>query len=163
MGLLDKFFNKKPEVVQIQICGVDVSINNKQDALNYAKTLTLEGKSLTKKVNSTSNPRIFFENYLELINNTKNLSKLEKYVEFNGTPPSETLNRLMQQKDNETTFMLHRFYDDVQNQVDSLKTEKAKLNTINKNFDNLSKYDSEMSETNIKLYKSFYDKLINNL
>lgn len=164
MGLLDKIFNKKePKIVDIEIGGIKITINNQKDAIVYAERFLKECNTLTKQVNTTKNPRIFFENYSVLINITKNLCNLETFVNFQEQSPVATLNYLTSIKERETTFMLQRFVEDIQNQIDKLKTDKAKINTINKAFDNLSKYNEEMTQNNISLYKNYYTKLINNI
>lgn len=164
MGLFGKIFNKKePQTVQIQIGGIDITVSNQQEAREYAERFLKDCKTLTKQINTTKNPRIFFEGYSELINITHNLCNLEYFVNFQGQSPTSTLSYLSTSKERETTFMLQRFVEDLQKQTDKLKTDKAKINTINKAFANLSKYDNAMTDKNIDFYKNNYNKLLNNI
>ena len=59
--------------------------------------------------------------------------------------------------------MLQRFVENLQKQTDKLKTDKAKINTINNAFANLSKYDNAMTDKNIDFCKNNYNKLLNNI
>lgn len=155
------FFNKKQAILNLD--GALVYVKNKSQAGFYAQQLLKQCQDSTNIVNRTKTPRVFFERYDLLIKNTDNLVQLEQFIKFKGLAPYTQLKELKNLKETQTNMMIERFVEDIQNQIDKLKTDKAKINTINKAFDNLSKYNEEMTQNNISLYKNYYTKLINNI
>ena len=87
MRLID-FFNK---TTNINIDGTIIKISNKKEAEFYANQFLKHCNESTKIVNTTANPKIFFERYSILLHETKNLSNLERFLKFKGRTPSSTL------------------------------------------------------------------------
>jgi hypothetical protein len=114
-----------------------------------------------KILNETANPDTFFSRYDFLIERINNLISSEKYVYFTGERPNDMLEKLNSQIDKAVYEMILRNYSATIKKVKSLKTEKAKLNSIEKFKDEFIKFENKMSERNVITYKGLYSKLIN--
>ena len=159
MRLLN-FFNK---TTNINIGGTIIKISNKKEAEFYANQFLKHCNESTKIVNTTANPKVFFERYSFLLHETKNLSNLEIFLKFKGRTPSSTLVYLIQSKERETNLMISRAWESLDIKLKKLKTKRGKENRINNLYFEFQSYLNEMSKTNIDLCKSYYNTFINGI
>lgn len=142
---------------------VIVEVHNKKEAEFYAKQFLKHCKDSSNLVNHTKKPKVFFERYSLLIRETENLAKLELFLNFKGTLPSQNVIYLNQSKKQETNLMIERAYEDLQQKIDNLKTTSAKENTVNKLYKELELFNTEMTQKNIDLYNKYNSEFINQI
>lgn len=157
-----KIFNKKNKSIFINIDNTIVTVKDKAQANLYANQLLKICYESTSIINKTKNPKIFFERYNLLIEETTSLAKLETFLKFKGTLPSIQLENLKIKKEQETNSMIARCFEDLNNKISELKTDKAKITNIQKTYDDLRNFEQEMTANNIELYTKYYENLINN-
>lgn len=157
MGL----FNRK--VATINIGKTIVKVHNKSEAEFYVQQFLKHCYESTELVNTTKNPRVFFERYDFLIKQTENLAKLEIFVKFSGRKPSDTLIYLNQIRENETNLMIGRAWENLNIKLSKLKTNKGKENAINKLMAEFQQYLDKMTKSNIDLCTSYYNTFISNI
>ena len=158
-SIFDIFKSNKSNVAILNLNGVSVTVNNKNQAEMYAEQIIKHCEESTNLVNNTKSPRVFFERYSFLILETENLVQLKPFIKLNGTDPSQLLINLNNSKEEETNLMINRFFEDLNSKIDNLKTENAKIKHIEKAFNELSSFDNEMTKNNINLYKNYLNKL----
>ncbi len=158
MGL----FNHKQKNVFLNMGGRLVPVTNKKEAEFYAQQFLKHCTESVEIVNHTKNPRVYFERYNFILENTNNLIQLEGMLKFNNTLPSVQLQKLLESKEESTNLMIARCFDDLNNKISKLKTDKTKINNIQKVYDELSFYENEMTSKNIDLCNRYYKTFMSN-
>lgn len=158
MGL----FNRKFAIINIDQNAV-IKVHNKIEAEFYAKQFLKHCYESKDLVNNTKNPRVFFERYDYLINQTENLAELEVFLKFTGQKPSDKLVYLKQVREKETGTMIRRVWENLDTKLLKLKTTKGKENAINKIFKEFMLYSDKMTKSNIDLCNSYYKTFLSNI
>lgn len=104
--------------------------------------------------NATKNPEVFFKRYDIVEQQLEVLSKLEKFVRFNGDHPSLKLSEVRCIKQAEIAKMIERVWEDTLDKASKLKTEKGKASKINAFRDEMDKYSNFMNDSNIEKYEA---------
>lgn len=147
--------------VEIDVDGTQIQVHNKKEAEFYSADMLRIVNDCANLVNTTKNPHVFFSRYNLLIDKLENLSKLECFNCFTGTPPAQNLADILQKKELTINDFINRFYDDTLLQISKLKTEKAKEKRIENFHNELSKFNDYMLPENIEKYISMYETLLN--
>ena len=159
MGIFN-FLNKK---ITINIDeNTTVIVHNKKEADFYASGMLKIANDCANLVNTTKKPDVFFMRYNLLINKLENMAKLEPFKCFNGAQPSQNLANILNKKELTINDFIDRFYNDTLEQINKLKTEKAKEKRIENFYNELSKYNDYMLLNNIEKYISMYENLLKN-
>lgn len=108
----------------------------------------------TNLVNTTTKPEVFFFRYDLLVETVSNLASVEHFVKFNGTKPSKHLREYQASRDEQEKLFILRAYEKATNDAKKLKTEKGRLNKIQKLFNELDKYCSRLSSENRQLLEA---------
>lgn len=124
MGILN-LFTKKPVNINIDEYTI-VTVHNKKEAEFYVAGMLKIANDCANLVNTTKNTDVFFTRYNLLIDKLKNMAKLEHFKCFNDTLPSKNLANILDKKDLTINDFIDRFYNDTLEQINKLKTEKAK-------------------------------------
>ena len=132
----------------------------RKEAVMYAPGWLKIVKDCIRLVNSTKNPKVFFERYNLLIDNMKKLAQCERYVHFSGDKPSISLVEFRNKKNLTINDFIDRYFDDTKNKIQKLTTNKAKLNNANKFYNSLQAYYPEMSADNIDNIENKYKTLL---
>lgn len=103
----------------------------------------------TDLINSTKKPDVFFFRYEFLIETVNKLVGMEKYLKFNRDKPSDLLNQINEKRIYTINDFIDRFYEDILNQINKLKTDKAKQKRINGFYTSLYPFFSQMEKENI--------------
>lgn len=111
-------------------------------------------------VNTTKNPKVFFERYELLVKTLQKLSGMQHSVSFSGTKPSAMLSQIQSKRVATITDFINRYYADVLDKITTLKTAKAKQNKVETFFHSLEEYSGEMPNECVKLYTDIYAHLL---
>jgi hypothetical protein len=101
-----------------------------------------------KLVNETVRPEVFFDRYDLLLEMIRNMSTKERIVKFIGKKPSRLLAEYTAMREEMEGKFIDRAYYAAREKSFSLKTEKGKLNSMNKFFEKMAEYGSRMSKRN---------------
>ncbi len=154
MGLFNLF--KKPSV-RIKLDGeFYITIHNRQEGEFYAAQMLKIVNDCANLINTTKNPKVFFERYDLLIEKLKQLSKLECLVHFRGNTPSKDLKQTLNKKAFTINDFIDRYYQDTIEKIKSLKTIQAKQKRIENFYQNLFYYNDCMLPVNIEKYTNLY-------
>lgn len=125
MGLFSKLFNSiEPAIINLD--GQIVSVYNRKEAEFYGSQSLRIVNDCANLVNTTKNPKVFFERYNLLIKELENLSKLERFNCFSGSLPSHDLQETLSKKSFTINDFIDRYYQDTIDKIKKLKTQKAK-------------------------------------
>lgn len=166
MGLFDVFISqkRKEELLLLQ----KVLVENSPDKLIYSEKQlkALANKSAKdslriandciKILQTTVKPDVFFDRLQLFTWHTSNLALLEKYISFSGASPKEVFSVLISEKQECIGEFLVRYFCQVLDKADSLKTAKGKLNQYQKFYDSLKPYFAEMNAENINYIETKY-------
>ena len=124
----------------------------KEQAKEQANQLLKIIKDCVELVNTTVNPDVFFNRYNLMLEHIEKLSGLECTGIFENSPelPSQAFVRVEEQFSAATNDFLDRSFENAKKQADTLKTDKGKINAINRYFDNMEKYIVYMSGESIE-------------
>ena len=110
-------------------------------------------------VNTTNDPRVFFQRYELMMDKLYNLSMLERTVSFSGTRPSVMLRDIQSKRNSETNTFLSRYLQRMKEESEAMKTDKAKIKKIDTLYASLMVHSYAMDESNLDYFKSGYAKL----
>lgn len=108
-------------------------------------------RDCTNLVNKTTNPEVFFSRYDLLIEQYRNLAGIEHLVKFSGTKPSAQLRNVIASREHETELFLKRAFDKLTQDINKLKTAKAKGNRVDAFFSKMECYKDYLTPSNIAL------------
>ncbi len=114
-------------------------------------------------VNTSKNPRVFFERLLSLHQLLKALANMEKTIRFSGELPSQALRRIEQNRGLTINNFLDRYYQETAYQISLRKTQKAKENNVRLFWDSLCRYQPLMTSENIARMNELYHVLENSV
>lgn len=137
-----------------------VTVRNKNEAYFYSSNMLRIVSDSANLVNTTKNPKVFFERYNLLINKLENLSKLEKFNCFAGKSPSSNLKEILNKREITINDFLNRYCEDTLNKIHSLKTVSSKRKKVDIFFNSIKKYEKFMTDNNIQTYQFLYEKLL---
>lgn len=113
-------------------------------------------------INTTKNPKVFFERYNLLISITNELITVEKKYKFNSEKPSQFKYKLKEKEIYTINDFINRYYNSIINKINTLKTEKGKNNTVKKFIDDIEIYYNYLNNENLTLINNLYNSLIDN-
>ena len=157
MGLLKNILDSM-QPVTLTFDNTTVKVHNKKEAKFYAQQFLKISNDCAYLVNNTKNPKVFFERYQLLLEQLELLSKLEKFKCFSGKKPSKNLKEILDNKEATFNDFIERYYTDILNKIDKLKTQNAKNKKLDSFFNELSKYNDLMTLNNIQRYTNLYEK-----
>ncbi len=137
-----------------------VTVHNKNEAYFYSSNMLRIASDCANLVNTTKNPKVFFERYNLLINKLENLSKLEKFNCFAGKSPSNNLKEVLNKSELTINDFLNRYCEDTLNKICDLKTVSSKKKKVDNFFSSLKKYETFMTDNNIQTYQFLYEKML---
>ena len=154
------FFNLFNTSVSIQIDESNVvTVHNRKEAEFYAAGMLKIAFDCANLINTTKNPKVFFERYNLLIEKFENLSKIERFGCFKGKLPSQNLKEILGKKENTINDFIDRYYNETLSKFNSLKTEKAKLSCIDAFCNGLNYYKHYLSEDSLNKYNELCSSL----
>lgn len=160
MGLFSKLFNSiEPAIINLD--GKIITVSNRNEAEFYGGQLLRILNDCANLVNTTKNPKVFFERYDLLIKSLENLSRLERFNCFSGPLPSHDLQETLSKKNFTINDFIDRYYQDTINKIQNLKTQKAKDKKIEDFYQELVNYNSCMLPINIQRYNYLYNSYKN--
>lgn len=108
-------------------------------------------------VNTTVNPEVFFMRYNLMLENLEKLVGLECTGIFDNASelPSTALLRVEEQFTLATNDFLDRSFAKAKQHAETLKTDKGKINAINRYFNDMEKYIHKMSSESLE----YFDKM----
>lgn len=99
-------------------------------------------------LSTTNKPTVFFSRLDLLKENAKKLASYEKYIKFQGASPSLALQEVERNEQTAIHEFLVRYFNNILDKVESLKTEKAKRNQFQKFYESLLPYYNQMDKNN---------------
>ncbi len=111
-----------------------------------------------KLVNSTVEPRVFFERYRALLSNCADMVTLEEYFPFTEPLPSKQLATIEGKKADTIDDFIDRYYEATVLKMLKLKTEKAKAAKIEDFYLTLTFYSGDMEVENVVKFNEIYSR-----
>lgn len=165
MGLfrLTKQASKKDKLLELQKIVLDNSpdrliVSEKQlkELATKAANRDLEIiKDCIYILETTKKPETFFSRFDLFIAKAEHLRVYEEHLRFTASP-SAAYGELWQDRQECIHNFLVRYFCDTLDQVDKLKTDKAKLNKYQKFYDSLQPYYEQMNPDNIDYIETKY-------
>lgn len=115
-------------------------MTSQQVASNHIRIL----KDSAKLCNETKKPDVFFERYNLLIEHSKQLVRLSKYVKFSSVTPQMALDQTINQRGEAIRQLIERCFED----AETLKTDPSKRRRYNKILADFTPFKSEIDEEN---------------
>lgn len=165
MGLFDLFgANKKEGLLELQKLVLANSPNKLIMSEKQLKGMATEAaardleiiQDCIRIVGTTTKPDTFFSRLALLIDKADNLRKYEKFISFKGATPSEAYGQLWEDHQESIHQFLIRYFSDIFDQAEKLKTNKGKLNKYQKFYDSLQPYYNQMNAENIDYIETKY-------
>ncbi|MFL8712804.1 DUF4236 domain-containing protein [Clostridioides sp. GD02377] len=111
-------------------------------------------------VNTTKDPKIFFQRYDMLLDKSYALVAIEDDLSFSGQSPSKMLDNIIAKKTDTINDFLTRYYDEMSSKLRGLKTEKARMNNAYK-FSSLAiDYKERLNNDNKAKLNKLYKQLL---
>ena len=110
--------------------------------------------------NSTKVPDVFFARFNLLIETTRNLASIERYVKFTGELPSAVLQKFSAKKQVSISDFIDRYYRETSRKIVELSTSAAKQKKAQAFLATMHNYDNEMNSDNIKKVDSKFKLLL---
>lgn len=107
---------------------------------------------------STTKVDVFFSRLQLMEERTKDMVLFEKYDSFSNAKPSEALNEFYRDKQECIYQFLIRYFGEVFDKAEKLKTEKGKRNQFQKFYDSLQEYYVIMNDNNIYYIEEKYNQ-----
>ena len=106
-------------------------------------------------ISETKKPDTFFSRLNLLISKVENLRIYEKHLKFSGSP-SAAYGQIWEQHQECIGQFLVRYFSDVLDQAEKLKTDKGQRNKYQKFYDSLQPYYDQMDASNIDYIETKY-------
>lgn len=109
-----------------------------------------------KLLQSTKNPDVFFMRLNLLVEKSKHLCTLEKYVPLSGASPTAAYNEVVTNYHAAIQQFLIQYLSDTFDKAESMKTEKARIGKYQKFYDSLQEYYCYMNDENKNYIETKY-------
>lgn len=116
-------------------------------------------KSMSNKINTTTNPDQFFKCYEELILRLRNLADQERAYKFSYKLPSQNLMEILAKRVDTINDFIFRYYCETRLKVENLKQVNAKISNIEKFKNKLEANRRYMDNSNIDRFENMYKRL----
>jgi hypothetical protein len=113
-------------------------------------------RDCAKLVETTTKPDVFFMRLNLLVEKSKHLASLEKYITFSGESPSAAYNGVCQDYQKAIKQFLIRYFSETFDKAEAMKTEKGRIGKYQKFYDSLQEYYRYMSSENIDYIETKY-------
>lgn len=107
-------------------------------------------------IETTLNPDVFFMRLNLMMEKTKHLASLETFINFIGDSPSEAYEKFANNYQETVKQFLIRYFSDIFDKAETMKTEKGKLGKYQKFYDSLQQHYSYMNDENIDYIERKY-------
>lgn len=112
-----------------------------------------------KLLETTKNPDVFFTRFKLYMDTLEWLAENEKNFNLKGELPSIKLIKMKQTFVSNINEFIDTYYESTKSHIDTLKTEKAKINNCLKFKSTLEQYNDYMHKDNVEYYTTLYDSL----
>lgn len=116
-------------------------------------------KNMSVKINTTTNPDLFFKCYEELILRLRNLANIEKRYKFYQKLPSQNLVEILTKRVDTINDFIFRYYCETRLKVENLKQISSKVSNIEKFKNKLEINKKYMDNSNIERFENMYKRL----
>ena len=163
MGLFDLFGKKKKHLLELQ----EVVLGKKSTRLIMTEKQLISAATASAQrdieiiqdcvriVSETKKPDTFFSRFDLLISKSEHLRIYERFIRFTESP-SAAYGQLWNDRQECIGQFLVRYFSDVFDQAEKLKTDKGKLNKYQKFYDSLQPYYEQMNAENIDYIETKY-------
>ena len=117
--------------------------------------LTIVNESVSL-VNNTVKPDVFFSRYQLVKETLYSLSLFEPYIKFQQNKPSAELNKLSSNEQKNIHSFLVRYFNDIRQKANEMKTDKGKRNKYEKFYSSLQPYYNIIDNENINYIENSY-------
>lgn len=114
-------------------------------------------------INNTAEPKTFFNRYIFVIDRLSELSEMESKISFTGQLPSKFKFVMIEKKQAAIIDMIDRAVQKTKEKLLSLKTEKGKMNNINKFRTQFELFEEEMLPSTLDYLNNVYTELSNSI
>jgi len=114
-------------------------------------------------INNTADPKTFFKRYIFAIDKLSELSKMEGKISFIGQLPSELKRVMIEKKQAAIMGMIDRAVEKTKEKLSSLKTEKGKINNIERFRTQFEPFEEEMLPSTLDYLNNVYTELSNSI
>lgn len=105
-------------------------------------------------VNVTTDPDVFFSRWELLFENTMHLEMLKTFIPLAEFRPPESSAALKREKSTYIQHFLSRYFDDVYEKAETLKTEHGKIGRYQRFYDSLQQYYDKMEPQHIEFIET---------
>ena len=105
--------------------------------ISQAKLLLKQSNESIKLVNTTTNPETYFGRLNFTFDVLLEMKKFEKYKIYTGKTPTQNYKMLIDELEKSADLFIKRSYEKQLKKISSLKTEKAKINSMKKYANNM--------------------------
>lgn len=123
-----------------------------EEQLSTVKRLLKEANECSRVANEAVTAQVFFENYHGLEQKLRELTDYEKYGVFKGNLPSQNLNQIESNFQNDLNLFLQRSYLHLKEKTEKMDEDGARRER-EKYFRSMEEYKNEFSTYNGKLLK----------
>ncbi len=97
-------------------------------------------------VEKTTKPDVFFSRLNLLVEKSKHLADLEKYITFSGASLTASYNEITQNYNEAIRLFLIRYFSETFDKAEAMKTDKGRIGKYQKFYDSLQEYYCYMTE-----------------
>ncbi len=108
---------------------------------------------------STVKPDVYFSRLDLLISTAEHAKSIGKYLECSGATPDEVYDNIIHDAPEATSEFVTRYWIDVKQKADALKTEKGRLNRYQKAYDGLKPYYDILAMNDIGFNENQFELL----
>lgn len=107
-------------------------------------------------VEKTLDPDVFFMRLQLLLEKSIRLCSFEQFISFSGANPSEAYNEIKTKYQEAINQFLIRYFSDIFDKAEKMKTEKGRMGKYQKFYDSLQPYYKYMNDENIDYIETKY-------
>jgi hypothetical protein len=164
MGFLDLFGKKKAELLELQKLVIENSpdrlIMSERKLKELARQAAARDLAIMQDciriVEKTTKPDTFFPRLDLLVAKTASLQNYERFIKFGGASPSAAFQQLCSDYQECVHEFLVRYFCDIFDKAEKLKTDKGKFNKYKLFYDSLQPFYKQMNEENIDYVETKY-------
>lgn len=128
-------------------------------AENYAQNEKRILDDCAAIIQSTINPDAFFPRLDLAEKKIRNLVRLEPYIEFKGTLPSQAYKDFLGKEDEIVRDFIRKSASSVSEKADMMKTERGRNNQYEKYYESMSDYLPLLSVSNREYFTLLYNQM----